>query len=343
MTTLNSNDGKTPPAELAPGGRSALFVFCDDPSKDRVAPAVLDAVMRITAPNKSDLTLDGRAVFVHRDAKGNVFYFAPTAEVLSHNYRRYLPDLNRYFGNVDIVGLVNWHEGGSPPPNPIFCAHSTADVPTGNFGKSDPALLRSLLLAIEANRQKEPELQGFATWTEASHWSGVVYHQPPELIAQYAPPMVDIEIGSTPTAWSNRSAAEVLSRSLTQVFDRPIDSVRSLLCVGGVHFEPAFRAAIFDVQLDVPLAVSHILPNQWLVSGRYDDDDENTLAKYQSCVDSVVGGVDGICYHDNLKGTYKAILRVMASRLGIPMFSHKKLRQPDQLPFKSPNDLFVRP
>jgi hypothetical protein len=100
------------------------------------------------------------------------------------------------------------------------------------------------------------------------------------------------------------------------------------MCVGGTHIELGFRAAIFDSDPAKPLAVSHILPNQWLEG--YDTEDGEWRLK--ACAASIRGGIDGIVFHDNLRGPVKARIRSVADALGIPAFKHQKLRQPNELP-----------
>jgi hypothetical protein len=52
----------------------------------------------------------------------------------------------------------------------------------------------------------------------------------------------------------------------------------------------------------------------------------------KACAASIRGGIDGIVFHDNLRGPVKARIRSVADALGIPAFKHQKLRQPNELP-----------
>jgi len=101
--------------------KKIVYTFCTDPGKDRVAPNVFDKCKFVHPLEPTDIVFDGLPVFQSRDSQGNVYLFAPTADVISHDYRRYLPELIRCFPDVDLVGIVNWHEGASAPNN-IFCA-----------------------------------------------------------------------------------------------------------------------------------------------------------------------------------------------------------------------------
>jgi hypothetical protein len=133
----------------------------------------------------------------------------------------------------------------------------------------------------------------------------------------------------------------VLARSLLGIFGAPkqrgdngvnnVFDIRSLLCIGGIHFETGFRAAIIGAQDQPALGVSHILPNQWVVSGKYDEADG--VEKVLACAASIIGGVDAMVMHDNLKGDYKATVRTASAKLGIPVVNHKRLRQPQGIPF----------
>src|SRR5919201_5754800 len=137
-------------------------------------------------------------------------------------------------------------------------------------------------------------------------------------------------MGSSPESWSNPAAAEVLARSLTQVFGEKDAEVLALLCVGGAHFEPAFSAAVLNREHQPALAVSHILANQWLGAGSYES--EAGYAKLEACVRSIRGGLHGIAFHDGIRGRYKAQLRRLGEQMGIPAFKHQALQKPEELP-----------
>ena len=311
--------------------RKAVYFFCCDPARDPVAHRVFDAVLRIQQTESTDIAIDGLPVLRSTDDAGHAFYYVRLDEVLSVDYLRYLPVLEKHLSAFDFAGIINWHEGRNAP-DAILTVHTTGDMVSGYFGPADPRCTRNLLLAIEENRQ-ECGLDGFVTTTEATHWSGIVYGGAPELIPQYPVPLVDIEIGSTPESWSNRAAAEVLARSLTRVFgdsEAPGAEVRSLLCVGGAHFEPAFSAAVLNREYQPPLAVSHILANQWLGAGAYES--EAGYAKLEACVRSIRGGLHAIAFLDGIRGRYKAQLRRLGEQLGIPAFKHQALRELEDLP-----------
>ena len=307
--------------------RQAVYFFCCDPARDPVAHRVFDAVLRLQEPEATDLAIDGQPVLRSMDAAGNAFFYVRLDEVLSVDYPRYLPVLEQHLCNFDFAGIVNWHEGRNAP-DAILTVHTTGDMVSGYFGTANPRCTRSLLRAIEENRQ-EGGLDHFVTTTEATHWSGIVYGGAPELIPRYPVPLVDIEIGSTPESWSNRGAAEALARSLTRVFDERDAEVPSLLCVGGAHFEPAFSAAVLDQEHQPALAVSHILANQWLGAGAYES--EAGYARLEACARSIRGGLHAIVFHDGIRGRYKAPLRRLGEQLGVPVFKHQALREPEGL------------
>jgi D-tyrosyl-tRNA(Tyr) deacylase len=307
--------------------RQATFFFCCEPDKDPVARHVYEHVLAMFRPEDSGVSVDGHVVFAYTDAKGDVFRFVRTDEVVSHNYGRYLPLLNQYFADSDVAGLVNWHEG-SKAPEAIFCVHTTGDVPSGHFGAAHPVYMRNLVRAIEAGR-RELHLDEYFTTSEATHWSGIPYGGSPNLISAYPVPLMDVEIGSVPTSWASAQAAAVLAKALVRVFDEAPDNLRSLVAVGGIHFEASFAQAMLSDN-DCPVAITHILANQWVLESGYDTDDG--LAKFEACLASVRGGVDGLVFHDNLKGPIKAVVRQLAERRGIPAFKHHTLRRPHDLP-----------
>ena len=50
-----------------------------------------------------------------------------------------------------------------------------------------------------------------------------------------------------------------------------------------------------------------------------------------ACVRSIAGGIDGIAFHDNLKGVYKDRFRALGAKLGVPAFKHQTLRRPETI------------
>jgi len=291
-----------------------------------VAPRVFAAVARLLEPRETGDAVDGFPVLSHRAAAGDELVLVRTAEVLSHDYPRYLPILNERFRDFDLGLLVNWHEGANAPDR-IFMAHTTGDVPSATFGAADPALTTGILRAMEAARV-EAGLSEWRTVTEATHWSGVLHGHPPALLAEYPVPLLDVEIGSSPASWADPAAVHALARALPRVFTEAEAPALSLLCVGGVHFEPAFRDAVLAEGRPHAVAVSHILANQWLAEGWEGDAGVDRLA---ACAASIAGGVDAIAFHDNLRGPVKAAARALGERLGIPVFNHRRLRQPGPL------------
>lgn len=311
-------------------GSKAVFFFNQDLSVDPAATHIFDAVSRIYSLEETEILIDGKAALLNIDDRGNQFYFVRLDKDLSSDYARYLTFLNPHFSNFNVAAHVNWHEGHNAPDK-ILTVHTTGDVPTGTFGPANPRYVRNMLLALEDNR-KAAGLEDFTTITEGTHWSGIPFGGTADLIPRFPVPLMDIEIGSSPESWANSKAAEVVARSLTRIFDFSDENgpICSLLCVGGVHMEPTYTEAVLQTRGPHQLAVSHILPNQWIVGGEYDG--ESGIDRLQSCVGTIAGGVNAVVFHDGLKGTYKAQLRVLADKLGVPLVKHRQLRQPEDLP-----------
>ena len=307
--------------------KKAVYFFCTAPM-DHVGGNVLSAVSENHPMEETDIVVDGDKVLKYIDDKGNSFFFVSTRKPVSHDYVHYLPIMNRHFSDFDVAGIVTWHEGQNAP-EAILTVHTTGDVDSGNFGPASPEYMRNILLSMERNRI-EAGLDDYSVTTEATHWSGMVYEGgSPEMISQYPVTMLDIEIGSSPLYWSNKRAAGVLALSLISVFESDGLRVRNLLCAGGVHFETGFASAVFTKWENSAYGISHILANQWLVSGGYEREDG--LSRLRACVSSIHGGIEGIAFHDNLKGVYKDQLRSLAAELRVPVFKHKKLRKPETI------------
>jgi D-tyrosyl-tRNA(Tyr) deacylase len=308
-------------------GRTAVFTLCCDRARDKAAPNIWDACAVHLDLHPTGAEVEGLPVMEHLDGQGDRFVFIRTQVVVTTDSRRYMAALEPYFGVASLIGIVNWHEGGGAP-EAIFTAHTIADAPSGQFGPVDPRLLRGTLFALEEARAAAG-LDRFTTWTEASHWSGTRYGQPPELLHAIPVPVLDIEIGSEPGSWSNPRAGEAVARALPAIF-RNADAAGELvpiLCLGGLHFEPSFREAVLGLGRPFGLAPGHILPNQWLVGGEYEEG--NGLAMLRAAAQSIQGGIAAIVFHDNLKGPIKALGRALAEELGIPALKHQRLRNPE--------------
>lgn len=313
---------------MNPSTKRAVYYFCMNPAIDPAAHHIFNASARLFEFRPLPVSVDGYPALYHDSADGNRFVYVRTDDVISHNYEKYLPAMNEHFADFDFGGVVNWHEGQNAPDR-ILTVHTTGDVASGQFGPAHPLYTRALLLALERHR-RALRLEGFRTVTEATHWSGIVYGGAPDLIPRYPVPLVDVEIGSGPESWSNRTAAKVVARALPEVFDAGQQGIRSLLCVGGVHLEAAFASAVLDTEDTLPLAISHIFANHWIVAGGYEH--ESGLERLEAGARSVVGAkVDAIVFHDSIKSAYKQQCRALGERLGVPVFKHKMLARPQEL------------
>lgn len=302
--------------------RSILLTFCTQLDQDAVSARVLERVLAQGAFEPLDLLIEDQPVLARRTGD-EVLYVMRIERVLSHAYARYAPFINQHFAEVDAVVIVNWHEGAKAP-DAIFTIQTTGDMKSGSFSPVDPRVTRGLYLAVEEARAKA-RLEGFTTWMEATHWSGVIYGgQPGTHVGLIKPSVIDLEIGSRPQDWSNPAAADVIAQALPHVFDGWAAPLHSLLCLGGIHFEPAFTDPVREHGRRGGVAVSHILPNHWLVSEGYDRPER--LDDLLKCVASIKGRPDVIVFHDNLKGGFKDQARRLGEVLQVPVLSHKKLR-----------------
>lgn len=305
--------------------KKAVYFFCTDYEKDEVAPRVLDYLKNNYSLKLSDTKFDNRNIYNYIDENNNLFTYVETDKVLSYDYDKYIPILNELFSDYDVAGVINWH-GGEKAPDKILTVHSTGDVTGGIYAPSHPIYLRNLLVSMEKHRV-ENNLDDFKVMTEGTHWTGTIRGGDINLIDKYEVPLFDIEIGSTLDSWSNEIAVKILATSLQDVFSDE-DTVKVLLCTGGMHFEDTFSNIIIDK--DCKISVGHVLPNQWLVQGEYDKDEKYDLLK--KCTNSIIGNIDGIVIHDNLKSGYKNQIKKLAEELNVPAFKHKKLRNPKDLP-----------
>ena len=94
-------------------------------------------------------------------------------------------------------------------------------------------------------------------------------------------------------------------------------------------FEPSFAEAVFTTWNDEAFGITHILANQWLISGHYED--ETGFKRACDCINAIEGGVEAIVFHDKLKGCYKDLVRNLGNEFQIPIYKHQKIRNPQEL------------
>lgn len=302
-----------------------VLAFCHDLAKDPVSAHVLAHVLGQRPFAETALRIDDAPVLEYRDDTVR-YQLLRLNTVLSHDYDRYAATINQHFGDADVLIVVNWHQGAKAP-NAIFTVQTTGDMASGAFSPVDPAICRGLFLAIEKQRQLA-SLDAFSTWMEATHWSGVLYsEQSGTALQAIMPSVIDLEIGSSDEDWSNPIAAKVLAKAIFELHCPPSPTSLSLLGIGGTHFESGFTQLMRDHGETQGLALSHLLPNHWLVADGYDAPER--LSALLACARSIKGGIDAVMFHDNLKGSYKEQVRRLAAELGVPALSHKKFRSPE--------------
>lgn len=297
------------------------YFFCIDPSKDRVGPAAYEACLAAHQPRPSGIDCDGRPVLETEDPAGHRITFIATDEVVSHDFERYAPLLNGPLAGHDLAGIVNWHEGANAP-DPIFCVHTTGDVPSGTFGPADPALTTAVLIALERARAAAG-LDGWRVLPEATHFSGVAHGSDPSVILLAEVPVIDIEIGSSPSSWQDARAIEAMASALARVPEAVALGAAPLLFVGGVHFEPSLAGAIVGPGTP-PYAFGHVLANQWLSPDLYRGEEGSRLLK--AAVEATRGPIKALAFHEGLKGPIKDAVRILGVGLGVPVLKHKRLR-----------------
>ncbi len=308
----------------------AVYFICNNKNWGHVAAKVWELLEREGYFQKeAGFLFDGMPVYTYTDNSGNEFYFAPTKNAICLDYKKYLPDMNKFFGDFDMSAMVTWHEGANSPEK-VLTVHSLGDMNSGTYGKIEPKYMHNLLRAYKKEKDKLG-LEDYTVVTEATHWSGAHSEEADAtLLLGYSVPMVDIEVGSEEESWSDEKACLALARTLTQVFDTDGKRLHNILCVGGVHFDPNYPEAVFtDWGENECFGVSHILANQWLVSGKYEDEDGFDRARL--CVESISGGIEAIVFHDKLKGCYKDLVRKLSEYYNVPNFKHQRLRKPEEL------------
>lgn len=319
----------------------AVYYIANNKDWGHVTALVWEALEEEGYLSETDgVTPDGFDIYRHADDKGNEFYFVPTDKAVCLNYTKYLPFMNERFGDADISGMVTWHEGAAAEPNVLTC-HTLGDMNTGVYGQTRPRLMRNVMRGMR-KRLAEVGLDGYRVVTEGTHWSGALQTEKgiegectddPAQLLEYPVAMMDLEVGSDESSWGDAKACRALALSLLDIFDDDGAAVHNLLCIGGVHFDPNFAEATMTEWDGNAFGVTHILANQWLVSGEYEN--EEGFEKACRAVEAIEGGIEAVVMHDKAKGCYKNLARAIGEKYGVPVYKHQKLRAPETMELQS--------
>ena len=308
----------------------AVYYICNNKNWGHVSSKVWEILNKEGFfKEQTDITFDNMPVYKYIDDRANEFFFVPTNIALCLDYEKYLPDMNQYFGDFDMSAMVTWHEGPNSPQK-VLTVHSLGDMNSGIYGPINTKYMHNLLRGYQLEKDRLG-MEDFTVVTEATHWSGAhSENADASLLIQYNVPMVDIEVGSEPESWEDENACMALAHALLHVFDEDGKTIHNILCVGGVHFETNYAEAVFaDWGNNECFGISHILANQWLVSGEYENDEG--FERACRCVNAIQGGIEAIAFHDKLKGCYKDLVRRLGEYYNVPILKHQKLRKPEEI------------
>ncbi len=88
-------------------GKKAVYYICNEEERKGLVSRMVWEILNekgMVAP--SDITFDGRKVMMHKDERENIYYFVPTEVPVCLNYIKYLPEMNKYFADCDVAGMV---------------------------------------------------------------------------------------------------------------------------------------------------------------------------------------------------------------------------------------------
>jgi D-aminoacyl-tRNA deacylase len=160
----------------------------------------------------------------------------------------FVDNLDEFF-RADRIVFISRHYAESGIPS--MTAHFT-----GNFGRADfggkpeeiarfsPALLKNYML--ELKKVSGEVASTYNITLEATH------HGPTSL----KPPVLFVELGSTPDQWQDTVAAEKISKALISSLKSQRTYERCAICVGGTHYSDKFNEFIFDSEI----ALGPIIP-----------------------------------------------------------------------------------
>ena len=87
--------------------KRAVYFICNNPSWGHVSHIIWDILGEEGyLAEETDVVFAGKKAMKKTDEEGNEFWYVPTDIALCRDYPRYLPDLNKYFADFDISGMI---------------------------------------------------------------------------------------------------------------------------------------------------------------------------------------------------------------------------------------------
>ena len=142
---------------------------------------------------------------------------------------------------ADEVIFASRH--ASESGKPTLTAHVPGEISDQKLAIASPPTLKSAIRELIAARD-ELDLQ-YEVTLEATH------HGPTDLKV----PVTFVEIGSSPTEWQDKGAAEAAARAIMAAATSPING-RQAIGLGGPHYGPRHT----QVVLETDVCIGHILP-----------------------------------------------------------------------------------
>ncbi len=127
----------------------------------------------------------------------------------------------------------------------------------GNWDSAELGGLDKKLCLSPAERIKQAylllkrlnNLEGFEVTLEATH------HGP-----YLKKPCLFIEIGSTKTEWQNKKAAQLISKAIIELINKPKEDFITVIGIGGTHYATNFNKILSRTEL----SIGHICPKYML-------------------------------------------------------------------------------
>lgn len=198
---------------------------------------------------------------------------------------------------ADEVIFASRH--ASESGKPTLTAHVSGEISDRKLAIASPPTLKSAIRELIAARD-ELDLR-YEVTLEATH------HGPTDLEV----PVTFVEVGSSPTEWRDKAAAEAAARAIMVAATSPING-RQAIGLGGPHYAPRHT----QVVLETDVCIGHILP-------KYVTIDEE-LVKH--AIARTSGGVELLALDwKGLDSSQRQHLQQIANKLGVRAFRESEL------------------
>lgn len=211
----------------------------------------------------------------------------------------YVPNLTDFFPKLELIIFISRHSSTSGTP--------TLSVHTpGNFGEAELGGFSRVLSISSANAMRNA-LQSMMQYRNEKQLKYDVSYECTHHGPSFDVPTMFVELGSSPTQWSDLEAAEVVAQAAMQAISKFNENgVATAIGIGGPHYNAKFTR----LALESEVAFGHMIPKYAIQSV--------DVEMLKQCVDKTLETVEyAVLDWKGIKGEHKPRVIEMLKAVGL--------------------------